>query len=96
MNPVRRFAAALRERRWSHVVIELALLITGILIALAVDGWIDGRRDARLERQYLELLSRDLDRDIKVLAFPAPDRGERASVPKEKILDLSARLDAAG
>lgn len=67
MNPVRRFAAALRERRWSHVVIELALLITGILIALAVDGWIDGRRDARLERQYLELLSRDLGRDIKVL-----------------------------
>ena len=67
MNPVRRFAAALREMRWSHVVIELALLITGILIALAVDGWIDGRRDERLERQYLELLSRDLERDLKVL-----------------------------
>jgi len=25
MNPVRRFAAALREMRWSHVVIELAV-----------------------------------------------------------------------
>jgi hypothetical protein len=67
VNPVRRFAAALREKRWSHVVIELALLVAGILIALAVDGWIDDRRDARLERQYLELLSRELDRDIKVL-----------------------------
>ena len=35
-------------------------------------------------------------RDIKVLAFPAPAEGERASVPKEKILDLSDRMDAAG
>lgn len=67
MNPVRRFAAALREMRWSHVVIELALLVIGILIALAVDGWVDDRRDARIERQYLELLSRELDRDLKAL-----------------------------
>ena len=68
MNPVRRFAAALREMRWSHVVVELALLIAGILIALGVDGWIDGRRDVRVERQYLELLVRDLDSDLEVLA----------------------------
>ena len=68
MNPVRRFAAALREMRWSHVAIELALLIAGILIALAVDGWIDDRRDARAERRYLELLQRDLDSNLDVLA----------------------------
>src|ERR1035437_9464833 len=35
-------------------------------------------------------------RDIKVLAFPAPARGVRASVPKEKILDLTGWMDAAG
>jgi hypothetical protein len=35
-------------------------------------------------------------RDLKVLAFPAPARGERASVPKEKIVDLTGRMDAAG
>jgi hypothetical protein len=67
VNPARRLAASLREMRWSHVVVELALLVVGILIALAVDGWIDDRRDARLERQYLELLVRDLDRDLQVL-----------------------------
>src|ERR1017187_581150 len=38
----------------------------------------------------------DYYRDIKVLAFPAPVRGERASVPKEKILDLTDRMDKAG
>lgn len=68
MNPVRRFAAALRELRWAQVVLELALLIAGILIALAVDGWIDDRRDERAERRYLELLQRDLDSNLEVLA----------------------------
>jgi hypothetical protein len=68
VNPVRRLAAALGEMRWSHVVIELLLLITGILIALAVDGWIDDQRDERAERRYLELLQRDLDSNLGVLA----------------------------
>jgi len=67
MNPVRRLSDALRGMRWAQVVLELALLILGILIALAVDGWMDGRRDARAERQYLELLVRDLNRDLEVL-----------------------------
>jgi hypothetical protein len=67
VNPVRRLAAPLREMRWGQVIVELALLIAGILAALAVDGWIDDRRDARLERQYLELLTRELDRDLQVL-----------------------------
>jgi hypothetical protein len=53
--------------RWSHVVIELLLLITGILVALAVDGWIDDRRDARLERAYLERLEQDLERNLAIL-----------------------------
>jgi hypothetical protein len=39
---------------------------------------------------------RDYYRDVKVLAFPAPVRGERTSVPKQKILDLSERMDATG
>lgn len=67
MNPIRRLSEALREMRWAQVVLELALLVLGILIALAVDGWVDDRRDARSERQYLELLVRDLDRDLEVL-----------------------------
>ena len=68
MNPVRRFSDALRELRWAQVILELALLIAGILIALAVDGWIDDRRDERAERRYLELLQRDLDSNLEVLA----------------------------
>ena len=67
MNPVSRISSALRETRWAQLVLELALLVLGILIALAVDGWMDDRRDAQSERRYLELLVRDLDRDLEVL-----------------------------
>jgi hypothetical protein len=67
VNPVRRISSALREMHWAQVVLELGLLILGILIALAVDGWMDDRRDAGAERQYLELLVRDLNRDLEVL-----------------------------
>lgn len=67
MNPVRRISEALREMRWAQVVLELALLILGILIALAVDGWMDDRRDARLERAYLERLERDLQQNLVIL-----------------------------
>lgn len=67
MATVRRFADALRSAQWGRVLLELALIVVGILIALAVDSWIDDRRDARTERQYLEQLTHDLDRDLDVL-----------------------------
>jgi len=56
------------ELRWTQVATDLLLIIVGILAALAVDDAIQQRRDARAERQYLELLARDLDRDLEVLA----------------------------
>jgi hypothetical protein len=67
MNPVRRISDELRQMRWAQVVIELLLLVVGILIALAVDDWVQSRRDARSERQYLQLLVRDLERDDEII-----------------------------
>lgn len=56
------------DLRWTQVAIDLSLIIVGILAALAVDDAIQDRRDARTERQYLQSLARDLDRDLEVLA----------------------------
>jgi hypothetical protein len=67
MIPGRRFATALRSMHWGQVLVELTLLVAGILIALAVNSWMEDRRDARLERQYLQLLATDLDRDLATL-----------------------------
>jgi hypothetical protein len=68
-----RILGDLRELRWGQVLVELVLLVLGILIALAVNGRIEDRRNARVEREYLELLVRDLDRDLaslqEVVAF---------------------------
>jgi hypothetical protein len=67
MNPLRRIAEQLRDMRWAQVLMELLLLVLGILIALAVDDWVQSRRDARMERDYLQLLARDLERDDEIL-----------------------------
>lgn len=55
-----RIAGSLLDRRWVHFAIELVLVVVGILIALAIDGWSDEREQRRSERVYLELLARDL------------------------------------
>jgi hypothetical protein len=67
VSTLRRSATALRSAQWGHVFLELGLIVAGILIALAVSNWMEDRRDARLERQYLEQLTHDLDRDLAVL-----------------------------
>jgi hypothetical protein len=67
MLPVRRITADLRELRWGHVFVEFVMLVVGILIALAVNNWMEDRRDAHTERQYLELLLRDLDQTLQTL-----------------------------
>lgn len=65
---MRRILDDLRELRWPQVFVELVLLVLGIVLALAVNNWMEDRRDASRERQYLELIIRDLDRDQRALA----------------------------
>jgi len=79
MNPVGRLSRDLREMRWGQVAVELLLLVLGILIALAIDDAMQDRRDAQMERQYLEGIVRDLDRDLLVLKeFGAYHDGQTA------------------
>lgn len=89
----RRFAAAVRTMQWGRVLFELALLVTGILIALAVNNWMDERREARAERQYLELLGRDLDQDLETL--DEIRRFEEAQVAASVLVFRSLRLGVA-
>ena len=43
MIPGRRFAAAIRAMHWGQILVELAQLVVGILIALAVNNLVDDR-----------------------------------------------------
>lgn len=58
---VSRASANLLGRRWPVLFTELVLVVAGILIALAIDGWAQDREDRRAETIYLELLIKDLE-----------------------------------
>jgi hypothetical protein len=77
----------LLSRRLGFFVAELILVIAGVLIALAVDGWISDSRDRQTESIYLELLARDIE-EIRHQA------NLQIEFEKEKI-DLAARAYAA-
>jgi len=56
-----RLADSLLSWRLGFFIAELVLVVTGILIALAIDGWVSDARDRRAEDVYLELLVRDIE-----------------------------------
>jgi len=47
-----------RGPRW--FLAEFLVVVAGILVAMSLNAWYQGRIDARSERQYLKLLGRDL------------------------------------
>ena len=49
------------------IVGEVAIIMIGILLALAVDRWKEDRADRRLEVGYLQSLARDLRHDSEML-----------------------------
>jgi len=43
---------------------EFLVVVTGVLVAIALNAWYQGRRDATTEATYLALLSRDVERTV--------------------------------
>ena len=68
------------RRNWKRHAAELAVIVIGVLIALATDGWNDDRLERRTEATYLERLAADVRSDTATLAF---------------VIRLSERKDAA-
>ena len=62
-----RLANALTSQHWSTFAIELALIVVGIIAALSIDDWAQGREDQRSEKIYLASLIRDLDQMVESL-----------------------------
>jgi hypothetical protein len=52
---------------WSHALVELATVVIGILIALAVNNWAEARHNAALEARYLERLLADSTENLTML-----------------------------
>mgnify|MGYP001556459576 FL=1 len=58
---ISRLTESLVGRRWGFFAAELVLVVAGILIALAIDGWVGDARDRQSETIYLEQLYRDIN-----------------------------------
>jgi hypothetical protein len=54
---------------WRYATGEIAIIVFGILIAIALDSRNDGRNARRLEREYLVRLADDLRTDTTTFAF---------------------------
>ena len=62
-----RLTDSVLDRQLGRFVAELILIVAGILIALAIDGWANDARDRNTEAVYLKLLARDI-KEIRLLA----------------------------
>jgi hypothetical protein len=50
-----------------HALVELAIVVVGILIALAINNWAEARHDATLEARYLDWLLADSTENLAML-----------------------------
>jgi hypothetical protein len=75
----------------ARVVTELAVIVAGVLIALAVQSWYNARVDRRTEQEYLQRLAQDLARDSVTLALLI----ERRQISEAVYLDVVTKLQAA-
>lgn len=76
---------------WKYAVAELLIIVSGVLIALAVDNWNQGLKERALERQYLESLAEDLRDDIDEL-----DLALRMADLNEGAARLALRVQSEG
>ena len=53
---------------WARFLGEFLIIVVGILVALFVDRWNEGRKESDLERRYLESLIVDLETDVQRIA----------------------------
>ena len=75
---------------------EILIVVAGVLIALALNAWWQGRQDAASEQSYLALISRDLEQMAENLQELADyeDGQFQHSLTAYRILSMSAPTEA--
>jgi hypothetical protein len=75
---------------WSFAIGEFVLVFLGILIALQVDNWNQGREDRRLERVLLQEMLSELKGDLEDISYNAQVQ-ERLQNSNRVVLDFLQR-----
>jgi hypothetical protein len=80
---------------WRSAAAELALIVAGVLIALAVDSWWEDRSDRERERTYLrQFLSEVQETEVRLHASIVDDSVALANV--HRFLDAASAFHRAG
>jgi hypothetical protein len=61
---LRRMTANFRKQDWTAVAVELVVVVLGVFIGLQASNWNAAQADARLGRDYVKRLTRDLDENL--------------------------------
>ncbi len=64
---------------WRYGISELLIVVCGVLIALAAEGWRQDLQDRSAEREYVERLRRDIELDTVALSSLMEQTQERAA-----------------
>lgn len=89
---LQRLSRHVRKTDWWAVLIELAVVVLGILIAFELNEWNERRQDRAAERQVLQHLAEEAEGDV--LALTAIRDGHRRSVENYRALILAVRDSA--
>ncbi|QFU77571.1 hypothetical protein EY643_18885 [Halioglobus maricola] len=75
---LRRFQQHVSSQNWTAVVLDFFVVVLGLFMGLQIDGWNENRKDAIREREYLEQLQTDFNRNIDILTMMAERHEEMA------------------
>lgn len=77
------------ELDWRYAVGELFIVVAGVMIALAADGWLKDKSDHALEREYLVALAADLASDTAELSTNIALAARRAELGQDVLLAMA-------
>ena len=77
----------LRVPNWKHAVGELALIVSGILIALGANSWYESRQVRQDEIQILDQISQSLNEDYETL-LNRTERITRFAATSDRLYDF--------
>jgi hypothetical protein len=82
---------------WTYAIGELFIVIIGVLIALALDGWNNDRVERKQERDLVGRLTADIEGDLRLfdVQLRTMDRKEESLVRLRAAFASSAPVDAA-
>jgi hypothetical protein len=64
---LRRVIAHFRKQEWTAIFLDFLIVVIGVFVGLQVNNWNEQQADARLGRDYVKRLTRDLVEDLSVL-----------------------------